>query len=51
VTRKFWYEEEKDYFYIVSQLSQADMIFEDTIQDFDGDGVNDRAKYFFTKSN
>ncbi|PIF44593.1 lipocalin-like protein [Chryseobacterium sp. 52] len=48
-TKKFWYEGEQDYPYIVSQLTSVSMIFESNGDNIDGDGKNDVVKYYFDR--
>ncbi|ASW74498.1 hypothetical protein IQ37_19775 [Chryseobacterium piperi] len=47
---KFWYEEEQDYPYFITQLTQSNMVMEDRTQDVDGDGTKDIIRRFFNKT-
>ncbi|SIT21170.1 hypothetical protein SAMN05421786_10966 [Chryseobacterium ureilyticum] len=49
VSKKFWYEAEQDFSYIISQLTQTDMVFEDHLADVDGDGIKDVIKFYFRR--
>ncbi|SDJ67609.1 lipocalin family protein [Chryseobacterium jejuense] len=48
-SKKFWYENEKDFPYIISQLTQTDMILENHLDDVDGDGIKDVVKFYFKR--
>ncbi len=48
---KFWYENEKDYPYYITKLTQSDLIFEDRTQDIDGDNKLDIVRRYFSKIN
>lgn len=49
VSKKFWYENDKDFPYIVSQLTETDMVFEDHLEDVDGDGIKDVKTWYFKR--
>lgn len=49
VSKKFWYEDEKDFPYTISQLTQTDMVLEDHLEDIDGDGIKDVIKFYFKR--
>ena len=46
---KFWYENEKDFPYYITKLTQTDLVFEDRTQDLDGDNKLDTVRRYFTK--
>lgn len=48
---KFWFENEENYPYFVTQLNQTDMVMEDRTQDFDGDGTKDVLRRFYKRIN
>lgn len=48
---KFWFEDEVDYPYFVTQLAQNDMVMEDRTEDIDGDGIKDIIRRFYKKIN
>ena len=49
VSKKFWYDDDKDFPYTISQLTQTDMVFEDHLADVDGDGIKDVIKFYFKR--
>lgn len=49
VSKKFWYEGEKDFAYTVSQLTQTNLVLEDHFEDIDGDGIKDVIKFYFKR--
>lgn len=49
VSKKFWYENDKDFPYIISQLTQTDMVLENHLDDVDGDGIKDVIKFYFKR--
>lgn len=50
-TKNFWYKGEADYPYIISKLTQKEMVMEDHMEDIDSDGIKDVVKRFFTRIN
>ncbi|AZB08504.1 hypothetical protein EG344_06410 [Chryseobacterium sp. G0162] len=48
-SKKFWYDDDKDFPYTISQLTQTDMVFEDHLADVDGDGIKDVIKFYFKR--
>ncbi|MET3038478.1 lipocalin family protein [Chryseobacterium sp. NRRL B-14859] len=50
-TKNFWYEGEEDYPYVISQLTQTDMVLEDHTEDIDGDGIKDVIRRYLKRIN
>lgn len=48
---KFWFENEEKYPYFITKLTASDMVIEDRMQDFDGDGTRDVLRRFYKRSN
>lgn len=48
---KFWFENEENYPYFVTKLSDTDMVVEDRSQDLDGDGTKDILRRFYKRIN
>lgn len=46
---KFWYEDEQEYPYFVTKLTEDELIFEDRTQDIDDDNKNDIIRRYFRK--
>lgn len=46
---KFWYENEQDYPYFITKLTENELVFEDRTQDIDSDGKNDIIRRYFSK--
>lgn len=51
MSKKFWYEDDKDFPYIIPQLTQTDMVLEDHLDDIDGDGIKDIKRWYFKRMN
>ncbi|WP_294230031.1 lipocalin family protein [uncultured Chryseobacterium sp.] len=48
---KFWFEGEEKYPYFITKLTASDMVIEDRMQDFDGDGTRDVLRRFYKRIN
>ena len=48
---KFWFENEEKYPYFITKLTASDMVIEDRMQDFDGDGTRDVLRRFYKRIN
>lgn len=46
---KFWYENEQDYPYFITKLTENELVFEDRSQDVDNDGKTDIIRRYFSK--
>ena len=50
-SKKFWYENDKDFPYIIPELTKTDMVMEDHLDDVDGDGIKDVKRWYFKRIN
>ena len=46
---KFWYENEQNFPYYITKLTENELVFEDRTQDIDNDGKNDIIRRYFSR--